>query len=142
MRKLIIAAAALLAAGPAFAQPPAYDGEWDAPAAQAIDPVDVGRMAATMDRLVGAVMDLPVGGIAEALDPLGRSGYRRGDTVRDMADPAAEARIRAGIRGSAAGIGAMSEAFARMLPVLQRSIDQISRDVAGAIDQVEYHRPY
>ena len=141
MRKFLITTAALIAVAPVAAQPPAYDEGWDEPeVAVTVDPADIGHMAQAMDRLLGAVMDLPIGGIAAALDPLGRGGVYPGDTVRDLAtrdDPAAEARIRAGIRGAARGVGAMSEAFARMLPMLQRSFEEMSVSLREAIEEVE-----
>lgn len=143
MRKLVIVGAALLAATPALAQPDIYIENEEVP--PALDRRDIGRMAGAMDRMVGAIMDLPVGGIAAAIDPLGRGGIYPGDTVGDLAsrdDPYAEARIRAGIRGTARGVGAMSEAMARMMPVLRQSIDEISRDVRAAMDEVEDGEPY
>jgi len=155
MRKLLIlgAAAAALAV-PAFAQPPAYDEddyayeeevEGPEPAPVLPHPGEVREIAGAMDRLVGAVMDLPIGGIARAVDPYGANSVPPGATVRDMAtrdDPYAEARIRAGIHGATRGVGAMSEALARAMPVLQRSIEQVSRDMEAAIDQADIGRPY
>lgn len=152
MRRFLIAGAALIVvAAPALAQPPAYEPpsyeeDWDdADVAVAVDPREVARMAHVMDRLVGAVMDLPIGPIVVAVDPLGRSGYHPGATVRDMAtrdDPYAEARIRAGIHGASRGIGAMSEALQRMMPALRRSFDEVSRSIEQAIDEADLDRPY
>lgn len=145
MRTFIIAGAALFAAAPALAQPPVYEDDYEVRDERPLDARDVGRMAQAMDRMVGAIMDLPVGGIAAAVDPLGRGGVHPRDTVRDLAerdDPYAEQRIRAGIRGTAHGIGAMTESFARMLPVLRRSIDEMSRSVEAAMDEAEDRDPY
>jgi hypothetical protein len=105
-----------------------------------IHPGQVRAMGGAMDRLLGAVMDLPIGGIAAAVDPYGRGGYHPGATVRDMAtrdDPYAEARMRAGIRGATRGVGAMSQAIARMMPVLQRSLDEVGREIEGAMDEAD-----
>jgi hypothetical protein len=105
-----------------------------------LHPGQVRAMGGAMDRLLGAVMDLPIGGIAAAVDPHGRGGYHPGATVRDMAtrdDPYAEARLRAGIRGATRGVGAMSQALARMIPVLQRSIDEVGREIEGAMDEAD-----
>lgn len=147
MRKLIIAGAALLAATPALAQPSSYDEDHDYEARdeRPLDARELGRMADAMDRMVGAILDLPVGGIAAAVDPLGRGGVRADDTMRDLAerdDPYAEQRIRAGIRGTARGVGAMSETLAQMMPMLRRSIDEMSRSFEAAMDDAEYRAPY
>lgn len=145
MRKFIIAGAALFAAAPALAQPPVYDDDYEVRDERPLDARDVGRMANAMDRMVGAILDLPAGGIAAAIDPLGRGGVHPRDTVRDLAerdDPYAERRIRAGIRGTARGVGAMTESFARMLPVLRRSIDDMSRSFEEAMDEADYPEPY
>jgi hypothetical protein len=145
MRKSLIAAAALVAAAPAIAQP-AYDEDLaDEARTEILDPREVGEMARMMDRLVGAVMDLPIGGIAQALDPEDRGGVRRDETLRDMAerdDPYAEERIRAGIHGATRGIGVMSEALARMMPVLQRSLEEVSRSIETAVDEAVPGRRY
>lgn len=154
MRKMLVAGAAFALAAPALAQQqpdipaPAYD---DAAAAEVaaddyvadardeapvIDQREVADMAQTMDRLVGAVMDLPIGGIVAAVDPEGRRGHRRDETVRDMAtrdDPHAEARIRGGIHASTAGIGAMSQALAQMMPVFRRSMEEMERHMDRAM---------
>lgn len=150
MRKLLVAGAALALSAPAFAQqPPIHDDAAEAvrdgqvadarDAVPVIDQREVAEMAQTMDRLVSAVMDLPVGGIVAAIDPEGRRGHRRDETVRDMAtrdDPDAEARIRGGIHASTAGIGAMTHALAQMMPVFRRSMEEMERHMDRAM------RPY
>jgi hypothetical protein len=105
-----------------------------------LDPRQVEVMAGAVDRLIGAVMDLPIGGIAAAVDPYGRGGYHPGATVRDMAtrdDPYAEARMRAGIRGASRGVGAMSRALERVMPELERSLDQVGREIEAAMDEAD-----
>ena len=151
MRKLILAGAALVAAAPALAQPPAdvpppVDGyveyEDEAPA---LDPRQVDDMATRMDRMVGAIMSIPIGPIVEAVDPYGRGRYRRGDTIRDMAtrdDPYAEERIRRGIQASARGMGAINQALARAMPALRRSLDEVRRTMEQAIDEADGRRGY
>ena len=104
-----------------------------------IDPREAAEMAQNMDRLVGAVMNLPIGGIVAAVNPEAALEYGPNATVRDMAtrdDPDAEARIRGGIRASAAGAGAMSQALAQIMPVLERTMQQVERDMDAAM------RPY
>jgi hypothetical protein len=144
MRKLLITGALLLTAAPALAQPPASDDEWAPDEAEmSVDPRAIHEMAQSMERLLGAVMDLPIGGIAAAVDPLGRSGYRPGDTVRDMAtrdDPYAEERLRAGIAGSTRSFSAMSQALARMMPTLRRSMEEVRRSVEEAIEESDIGR--
>jgi hypothetical protein len=105
-----------------------------------LNPGQVQVMGGAIDRLLGAVMDLPIGGIAAALDPYGRSRHDPRTTVRDMAtrdDPYAEARIRAGVRGAARGVGAMSQALARVMPELERSIDEVGREIEAAMDEAD-----
>ena len=171
MRNLLILGAAVLAAAPLAAQPagsdrgPRYDAQradaeredeaWDDEDFEAeereargngpvIQPGQVQAMAGAMDRLLGAVMDLPIGGIAAAVDPYNRGRIDPRTTVRDMAtrdDPYAEQRMRAGIQGASRGVGAMSQALARVMPVLERSIDEVGREIEGAMDQADIGRP-
>lgn len=171
MRKLLLLGAAMLVASPILAQPagrvdgPAYDapmpgpsaedGEWEDEDYQGEDrgrmappvvhPGQVEAMGGAMDRLLGAVLNLPIGGIAAAVDPYGRSNVPPGATVRDMAtrdDPYAEQKLRAGIRGATRGVGAMSQALARVMPELERTIEQVEREVEAAVDAAEPRRPY
>jgi len=156
MRKFLIAAAALGAiSAPAFAQPyeprepvpyeEDFEGEFGEEDAFVLDPAEIARMAGVMDRMLGAIMNLPIGGIAEAVDPLGRSGIGRGDTLRDVAgreDPFVEQRIRAGIQGATSGLGAISKALTRMMPALRRSLDEVSRSFEDAMAEVDAGRPY
>ena len=164
MRKLLFLGAALIVAAPVLAQPTARDDDarYDAPMPEAmaddeewdgedryeqdrvappvIHPGQVEAMGGAMDRLLGAVMSLPIGGIAAAVDPYNRGGIHPNATVRDMAtrdDPYAEQRMRAGIRGATRGVGAMSQALERVMPVLARSIEEVEREVEAAIDQAD-----
>jgi hypothetical protein len=142
MRNFLILGAALLAAAPVQAQPPIDEDEDRAEVA--LDPRELQAMTGVMDRLVGAVMDLPIGGIVAAVDPLGRGEYRRDDTVRDMAerdDPYVEERLRDGIRGTSRSIGVMSHAIARMMPVLERSLREMEHSLQDAIEDVRGERP-
>ncbi len=170
MRKLLFLGAALLVAAPVLAQPTARDDDarYDAPMPEAmaededeqwdeedryeqdrvappvVHPGQVEAMGGAMDRLLGAVMSLPIGGIAAAIDPYNRGGIHPNATVRDMAtrdDPFAEQRMRAGIRGATRGVGAMSQALARVMPVLERSIEQVEREMDAAMDQADIGRP-
>jgi hypothetical protein len=170
MRKLLFLGAALFAAAPIMAQPSASDeaAAYDAPLPEAMEddedwededyegqdrdhlpppvihPGQVEAMGGAMDRLLGAVLNLPIGGIAAAVDPYNRERIPPGATVGDMArrdDPYAEQRLRAGIRGATRGVGAMSHALARMMPVLERSFEQVERELEAAMDQAD-GRPY
>jgi hypothetical protein len=143
MRRFLILGVLLCAASPALAQPPGEDDGWNGEEMVVPDGRQVDDAARRMDRLIGAIMDLPIGGIVAAVDPEGRGEYGRGDTVRDMAerdDPGAEARIRYGIRGASRSVGMMSQAFARAMPALRRSIQEIERSMATAIDEADGYR--
>ena len=170
MRKLLLLCAAMIVAAPVLAQPvgrdddPAYDVPLPGPsdeeawededygdedfgyedrgglAPPIVHPGQIEAMGGAMDRLLGAVMNLPIGGIAAAMDPYGRGNIPPGATVRDMAtrdDPFAEQKMRAGIRGATRGVGAMSQALARVMPVLERTIDEFGREVEAAVEQAE-----
>jgi hypothetical protein len=119
-----------------------YGRERDAP--PIVHPGQIEAMGGAMDRLLGAVLDLPIGGIANAVDPYNRGRIPPGATVGDMArrdDPYAEQRMRAGIRGATRGVGAMSQALARVMPELERSIAQVEREMEAAMDQADVRRP-
>jgi hypothetical protein len=132
MRKFLIAACALTVSVPAAAQP---SGSWDVEGA--IESIDFDRAARVLERVVGAVMDIPVGGIAAAVDPLGRrGGIYPTDTIGSVMhrnDPESGQRIRDTIRGSARQMEAAGRAVGRMMPVLHDSYDRMRAAIAEAI---------
>jgi hypothetical protein len=139
MRKLILAASALALAVPAAAQSPIFHDDLDSAIVAAIPPAEqVEDIAFAMDRVLGAVLDVDVGPIADALDPYGRHrAYRGGPrTVRDMAgrdDPYFEDRMRHSLYGVTAGMGGMMEALAAVAPVMRRSLAELERNVGDAM---------
>jgi hypothetical protein len=142
MHKLIIAAAATAFAGPAFAQS-AGDRLAD-DIARAVPPAEeVEAMAPALDASVGALMNVDVGPILDAADPMRRRpGYGRpGRTVGALAgrdDPYFEERVRSSIYGATADMSRMMGAFAAAAPALAQSIRQVERAMETAID--DYHR--
>ena len=141
MRKLLIAAAAAAFAAPAFAAPdPVSDEELDREIVRAIPPPEeVERMAPVMDRVVGAVLDVDIGPIVDAVDPHGRHRRydRRERTIGDLAsrdDPQFEERVRSSIYGVTANMGRVMETMAVLAPTLRRSLHQIERDIQAAIE--------
>ena len=149
MRRFLIAAAAIALAGPATAQE-VFTPEMDRDIAQAIPPAEeVEAMGETMDRVLGAFLDIPIGPIVdavEAADPDARRARRhhpRDRTLRDMAsrdDPYFEDRMRDSIHGVTAGMGAMMEQIAVLAPVMRRSLGEMERNVAEAMRDRERRR--
>ena len=145
MRKLLIAGALLCTAAPALAQPPGdYDDEdrYEAPVPEdaLTDPRAVDAAAQSMDRLVGAIMNLPVGGIMQALDPYNMRAYPPNATIGELAsrdDPYAMARIHAGIQGATRSMHAVQGAVAHAMPALRRSIEEIRRSMEAAIAEAD-----
>src|SRR3712207_8743914 len=115
MHKLIIAAAAAAFAAPAFAQGVADDFADDI--ARAVPPAEeVEAMAPALDRSVGALMNVDVGPILDAADPMRRRrDYGRPSrTVGALAgrdDPYFEERVRSSIYGATADMSRMIGAF-------------------------------
>lgn len=143
MRTLLITAASLAFAAPALAQPypyPEAPGEEvarDLPSTHEID-----AMGNVMEGMVGAVMDMPVGGIVAAMEP-GRyhSEAERSRTVRDMAtrdDPYAEERMRGSIDAITGQMGLMTEQLAVLIPVLSRSMIDLERRMEEAMRPYDY----
>jgi hypothetical protein len=133
LRLLLAAAIAAAFAAPAAAAPTAHDGYSDEiaglPSPEAID--DAGR---AVDRAMGAIMNVRVGEIAEAVDP-GRDPRRRGETLGDMAsrdDPYFEQRMRGSVAGATVGMGVMVERLAVLAPVLRETMRDVERQVEEA----------
>ncbi len=140
---LLITAASLAVAAPALAQPYPYP---DAPGDDVVRELpsthEIDAMGNVMERMVGAVMDMPVGGIVEAMEP-GRvmTEAERNQTVRDMAtrdDPYAEVRMRGSIDAITGQMGLMTEQLAVLIPVLSRSMIDLERRMEEAMRPYDY----
>lgn len=144
MRNILIATAALALAGPAAAQAPIFTPEMDDDIQRSIPhPGEVAEMGVVLDQVVGAVLDVPIGPIVQAVDPYGRGRYRRDDTLRDMAessDPYFEDRLRDDIYGVTAGMGAMAGAVAAMAPALRQTLAVLERSVSDAVRESRARR--
>ena len=145
MRTLLISAVSLVLAAPVLAQP--YPDPEQTPYPEQTDVArelpsqhEIDALGTVMERMVGAMMDMPIGGIVEAMEP-GRvmTEAERNQTVRDMAtrdDPYAEERMRGSIDAMTGQMGAMTEQLAVLIPVLSRSMVDFQRRMEEAV------RPY
>ncbi len=138
MRIAFAFAAAALLAAPAAAQPgPGPFDERDVRAALP-RPGEIRDMGVAMDRMIGALMTIDVGPIMDAADPdrrnpdYGRPGRTLGEMGR-RDDPYFDQRVRAGVHGAADGLEQVVGAFATVAPQLQRSIEEMSRSIEGAM---------
>lgn len=148
MRRLLIGAAALAMAGPASAEP-VFTPEMDKDIVRAIPPAEeVEEMAATMDHVAGAVLDVPIGPLVDAIeraDPY-RRGYRRGPrerTLGDLArrdDPYFEERLRDTIYRATADVAVTMERVAVAAPEMRRALADIERSVERARDEARARR--
>lgn len=142
MKKLLIAsAAAVLLAGPATAQPRERDIARGLPSSAEIE-----AMAPALDRMTGALLDVEVGPLLDAVDPYARRpGYGRpGRTLGRLAerdDPWFEQRLRGSIYGTTAEIGRVMDAFAVAAPALERSLLELEAGIRAAADDYRRRRP-
>ena len=151
MRRFLIGVAALAIAGPATAQPakPPVDPR-DREIVRSIPhPAEIEAMGETMDRVVGAVLDVPIGPLVDAIDaadPEGRKyrpRHRRDETIGDVAgrdDPYFEERLRDQIHGVTVGMGVMAEQLAVMAPEMRRAIERATDDIDRAVRDARERR--
>lgn len=135
MRKLIIAASALAFAAPAAAQP--YPDPRDEEIVRALPhPGEVEEIGDTVGRVADAILDVPIGPIADAVDPY-RRGRHRDETLGDIArrdDPYARERIRDQVGAATVGVAAAVAELSVLTPVLRRSLEDATRRMEDAID--------
>lgn len=150
MRRIVIAAASLcVLSSPAAAQE-IFTPRAGADVARALPPAaEVEAMGDAVDQVLGAVMNMPVGPIVDAIDaadPYGRRDRRhhpRDRTLGDVAsggDPYFEERLRDTIHGTTAVMGRTMEQIAIAAPVLSRALGQMERDLERAIDDARERR--
>jgi hypothetical protein len=145
MRRILIGLAALAVAGPAAAHP-----KDDAEIARAIPhSADVEAAGDAVDRVVGALLAVPVGPLVDAIDAADPAGARyrqphsRDETLGDIAgqgDPYFEERLHDEIRGVTAGVGVMAEQLAVVAPEMRRALERMEEDVARAVDTARARR--
>ena len=151
MRSILIAAAALALTGSAVAAQPAPEpaDPRDRELVRAIPgPAEIEAVGETVDRVVGAVLDIPIGPLVDAIDradPAGAPHRRYGskDTVRDVAsggDPHFEERLRDQIAAATVGMGVMAEQLAVIAPEMRRAIERATDDMERAIDEARARR--
>lgn len=132
MHKFILAAAALSFAAPALAQPASRVGEDIVRSLP--HPYDVEAAGDKLGAAVGAILDVPIGGVVGAIDPAARVDPRA--TIGDVAgrdDPGFEHRVQEEAAGLSIKAADMVRGLAVAAPVLQRSIGQLERDLARAL---------
>ena len=147
MRKLILAASVLACAAPAFSQP--YLDRRDDEIVRALPhPGQIEEVGDTVGRVAEAIMDVPVGPIADAIDPYRRRGHRD-ETLGDIAhrdDPYARERMRDQIGAATVGLGAILSELAVVTPVLRRSLEDATRRMEDAMQgrgpSRDYSRDY
>lgn len=147
MRKILIAAAAVALAGPAEAQ--VITPELDKDIERALPPADeVEAAGAAVDAVVGAVLDVPVGPVVDAVnaadpDRRHRRAGARDRTLGDVAgrdDPYFEERLRDSIHRVTAGMADTMEQVAILAPVIRRSLADMEREFAVAVRESRARR--
>ena len=149
MRKLLIAAAAasMFAANPALAQDdPIFDDEPYAEVEDVLPPgEEVAGMAPAIDHATGALLDVDVGPVIDAVDPYRRPHWRERRTLGDLArrdDPHFDARLRDSIYGTTAELARMMDAIAAATPAMRRSLYEMERAIDQAARDYRARRRY
>jgi hypothetical protein len=149
MRRILIGAALLGLAAPAGAQQ-VFTPEMDEEIVRSVPPAEeVEAMGEALDRVLGAVLDMPIGPLVDAIEAADpdRRAYRRhvprDRTVGEVAsrdDPYFEERVRDSIHGTTAAMGSAMEQIAIAAPALRRALGEMERNVERAIDESRARR--
>ena len=132
MRHFILAATALAFAAPAAAQSTGPIG--DDIVSSLPHPYDVEEAGDKLGAAVGAIMNVPIGGVVQAIDPSARVDAR--ETIGDIAgrdDPDFKGRMQDRVADMSVKAADMVRGLAAAAPVLQRSLSQLERDLARAL---------
>jgi hypothetical protein len=132
MRLLVLAAAAFVAV-PAVAAPRAQDPVDEQWADSMPNQDEIDAAAGSVDRVAGAIMDLKVGPLIDAVDP---DGPRHGDeTVGDVArrdDPEIDRKVHDSVGRMSAQMSVLMARLAMLGPELQRSFEEMERSIDRA----------
>jgi len=144
LRNLILApvslAAALAFAAPAAAQ--VYADPRDQELIESLPhPYEVEEMGDRLGQAVGAIVNVPVGGVINAIDPYARA--HPGTTLGDVAgrdDPYFEERMQDEVAGLSLKMADLVRGVAVAAPALRRSLDELERSLALAFDGYDHDR--
>lgn len=134
MRKLLIVALVGTFAAPLVAQPVRSDELGEDIVRSLPHPYDVEDAGGKLGAAVGAILDVPIGGVVQAIDPAARVDPR--ETIGDVAgrgDPEFEARMQDEVAGLSVKAADMVRGLAAAAPVLDRSLAQLERDLDRAL---------
>ena len=146
MRHLIFAAVigcALPAV--AFAQSsPNFPAEMDQDIVRSLPhPYDVEDAGEKLGDTLGAILDVPIGGVVQSIDPTAR--VRRDDTIADVAgrdDPEFEARLQDDVRGMSLKAADLVRQLTVAAPALRRSLAELERNLNSAVRRGGPDRDY
>jgi hypothetical protein len=144
MRHLILAAAVACALpGAALAQSsPTFPEGMDEEIVSSLPhPYDVEEAGGKLEEALGAILDVPIGGVVQAIDP--GAHVRRDETIADYAvrdDPDFEARLQDDVRGMSLKAADLVRQLSVAAPALRRSLAELERNLHGAVRRSE--RPY
>lgn len=141
MRKVVLAAAALAFAAPALAQP-AYVDPRDRELVESLPhPYEVEEMGDRLGDAIGAIAEVPVGGVINAFDPYARA--HPDTSIADIAsrdDPYFRERMQDEVAGLSLKMADLVRGVAVAAPALRRSLDEMERSLARAFDGYDYGR--
>ncbi|QPQ54948.1 hypothetical protein IC614_11655 [Allosphingosinicella flava] len=111
----------------------------DAEIARAIpSPAELDALGVVLGRVMGAMMDVEIGGLMDAIDPDGGDSRSRGRdrrTIGDLAerdDPYARERMQRGVEVATANMGDVMTDIAILAPRLRRTFEHVGRDIEDA----------
>lgn len=134
MRKLLFFALVAAIAAPAAAQSARSQDIGDDIARSLPHPYDVEDAGGKLGDAVGAILDVPVGGVVKAIDPAARVDPR--ETIGDVAgrdDPEFKGRLQDQMSGLSLKAADMVRGLSAAAPVLGRSLAQLERDLDRAL---------
>lgn len=139
MLKLLVVALVGMIAAPASAQSvrsdPVRSGDIGEDIVRSLPhPYDVEDAGGKIGAAVGAILDVPIGGVVQAIDPAARVDPR--ETLGDVAgrgDPDFEGRMKDEVAGLSVKAADMVRGLAAAGPVLGRSLAQLERDLERAL---------
>ena len=139
MRNYLIAAAFVAATLPAAAMAQPYEQPLDPRDRELVEslphPFEVEEMGDRLGQALGAIVEVPVGGVLNAIDPAARA--HPGTSIGDIAsrdDPHFRARMQDEVAGISLKMADLARGVAAAAPALRRSLDEMQRSLGRAFE--------
>jgi len=138
VRHLLIFSVSIVLASPLAAQPVSVEPVDEEIVRALPSQAELDALGTVFGRIMGAMMDVEIGGVIDAIDPEGGDAWKREERSRTIGslagqdDPYAKERMQRTVEVATSNMGDVMRDIAILTPRLRRTFEDVARDVEDA----------